>query len=619
MAVFAAGDILIATTHSSQTGYEPAMKACPNPKRVVQVLCLLAAFLSTAMAASPVPKRVLLIYRSELYTRASLELQQGMLSRLRDTLGQGTEFFCEQLEAVRFPESEGQALAWVRTRYAARGIDVVVFFGSEFIDILPGVPTIYAGFTPFQPPEPTTNRADKFAVRFKLDFRKTISMARRLQPSAKRVLVVAGSEPEDQTLLADVRAGLQGLDLPVEYLSDTTLDDLSYRLAHLPPDTIVFMLSYTRDKKGDVYHTPEVVASLSRVSAAPLYSVGDISIGNGAIGGYVVSFDRLGAAIADIVLQTLGGNAPHQISVPAETIGIYLLDWRELKRWGFSEKDLPAGTVIEYRVPTAWEQYRWRIISVLALLLLQSVLIVGLLISRRRRKRAEASLREMTGRLLESQNDERRRIARDLHDGTGQHLSGMALTLGQILADFPPGHERLRKLLQDSYIASRQALDEVRTVSYVLHPPILDSLGLVPALRWYLDGLEKRTRLQVEFATPAELGHLAPEAERALFRIVQESITNVLRHSGGTAIRVQLSEAAKGVALEIEDNGQGMTAEQLAQVEGAATLGVGLAGMRERVRQLGGSFKIESGAGGTKVLVTVAAEEEPYAAHSARR
>lgn len=201
----------------------------------------------------------------------------------------------------------------------------------------------------------------------------------------------------------------------------------------------------------------------------------------------------------------------------------------------------------------------------------------------------------MTGWLLESQGDERRRIARDLHDGTGQHLSGMALTIGQVLADFPPGHDRLRQLLQDSHTASRQALDEVRTVSYVLHPPILDGLGLVAALRWYLDGLQKRTDLSIDFDAPAEIKNLAPEAERALFRIVQESITNVLRHSGGTTLKVGLSNRGKAVALEIADNGHGMSSDQLADLEGAATLGVGIAGMRERVRQLGGSFRIESG------------------------
>ncbi len=247
----------------------------------------------------------------------------------------------------------------------------------------------------------------------------------------------------------------------------------------------------------------------------------------------------------------------------------------------------------------------------------QSMLILGLLINRIHRKRAEASLHDMTGRLLESQDDERRQIARDLHDGTGQHLSGMALTIGQVLADFPSGHDDLRKLLEDSHVASRQALNEVRTVSYVLHPPILDGLGLASALQWYLEGLQKRTDIHIVFDGPAHLKPLAPEAERAFLRTVQESVTNVLRHSGGTTLRVVLSSSATAVTLEIEDNGHGMNAEQLAQLKGAATLGVGIAGMRERIRQLNGVFKLQASAERTKVTASVPLDRKHYAANHA--
>lgn len=394
---------------------------------------------------------------------------------------------------------------------------------------------------------------------------------------------------------------------------------MEYRVAHLPPDTIVFPVSYTRDVKGNIYHTPDVVATLSKVSTAPIYAAADTAIGRGSVGGYVVSFERVGTVVADVVVQTLGGKTTAEVLVPPERIEAYVFDWQQIQRWGFSEKDLPPGSVVEFKTTSVWEQYRWRIVGVIVLLILQSFLIIGLLINRSHRKKAEASLRDMTGRLLESQDDERRRIARDLHDGTGQHLSGMALTIGQVLADFPPGNDRLRQLLQGSHVASRQALDEVRTVSYVLHPPILDGLGLVAALRWYLDGLQKRTDLSIDFEAPAEINSLPPEAERALFRIVQESITNVLRHSGGTMLRVTLSSHENVVGLDIIDNGHGMSADQLAALEGAATLGVGIAGMRERVRQLGGVFKIVSGTSGTKVIVTVPANEERYAAHSVGR
>jgi signal transduction histidine kinase len=583
------------------------------------MLLITVAFPSVANAAAAAPKRVLLVYDSEVYSPAALEEQQGILNRLRSELGQDTEFFCEQLEANRFPESQYQSLLWVRTRYAAHGIDVVIFVGDDIKDILPGVPTVYARFAPLELPPESSNLQDKVTIRFRVDFKKTILAAHRLQPKAKNVLVIVGSGYGDRVLLEEVRDQLEDLELPVQYLTDATVDEVEYRVAHLPRDTIVFPVSYTRDVKGNIYHTPDVVASLSRVSAAPIYSAADTAIGSGAVGGYVVSFERVGAVVADVVLQTLGGKTTAQISVPPESTEAYIFDWRELKRWGVAERDLPPGSVVEFKVPTAWEQYRWRIVGIIALLLVQSFLIIGLLINRNHRKKAEASLRDMTGRLLESQDDERRRIARDLHDGTGQHLSGMALTIGQVLADFPPGHDRLRQLLQDSHRASRQALDEVRTVSYVLHPPILDGLGLVAALRWYLDGLQKRTDLSINFEAPAEISQLAPETERALFRIVQESVTNVLRHSGGSVLRVGLSNHGKAVTLEIADNGHGMSSEQLADLEDAATLGVGIAGMRERVRQLGGSFAIKSGATGTRVIVSVPAHEERHAAHSVGR
>jgi signal transduction histidine kinase len=595
------------------------MKACTNLKRVVGVVWLMVALFSLALAQPLPPKRILLVFQNEEYSPASLELQKGILDRLRTKLGQDTEFFGEQLEATRFPESQGQALSWVRTRYAGRGIDVVIFVGSIPVDILPGVPTVYAGHTRFKLPADISNPANKVTVWFKVDVRKTVSAARLLQPNAKRVLVIAGSGYGDHILLGEIRDQLKESDLPVEYLADASPDDLLRRVSHLPRDTIVLPVSYTRDLNGNIYYTRDVVSSLSHVSNAPIYAMADTNVGSGAVGGYVVDFERMGAVVADIVLQTLAGNTEAQISVPAESAAAYMFDSRQLKHWGFSESDLPDGSTVLFKTTSVWEQYRWRIVGTIALVVAQFFLILGLLILRRKRARAEASLRDMTGQLLESQDDERRRIARDLHDGTGQHLSGMALSIGQVLADFPPGHDRLRQLLQDSHLASRQALEEVRTVSYVLHPPILDGLGLVAALRWYFDGLQKRTSLKVYFDDPTDLAPLSSEVERALFRITQESINNVLRHSGATAVIITLANRGKTVALEIQDNGTGMSSEQIAQMHGVASLGVGIAGMRERVRQLNGKFRITSIANGTQVFVSLPVDQEQPVAHSVGR
>jgi signal transduction histidine kinase len=597
------------------------MKACVNPKRVVAVVWLMAVFLSVAWGEPHSPKRVLLVFQDDGSAPAYFEFGQGVARALRGIYGKDLDFYREQLDLARFPGSKDQAVAYLRSRYSDRKIEVVIFVGNIPTIVLPGVPTIHVSNGPSDFMGDSGYRQSTVGLWVKLDVRKTIEAARRLQPRARKVLLISGSGMTDLVWFNQFRDQLKDLssDLDIESVSNASVEELLSRLSSLPPDTIVLPISYTRDMAGHSYISRDVVERMVKASTAPVYAMSNTYVGTGVVGGFVVSWGKTGEIAAHAASQIIGGMAPADVSEPPDGTGVYLYDWRALKRWGFAERNLPKGSVVEYRVPTAWEQYRWRIVGIIALLLLQSVSIVALLINRNYRKKAEASLRDMTGRLLESQDDERRRIARDLHDGTGQHLSAMALTIGQVLADFPPGNDRLRKLLQDSHIASRQALEEVRTVSYVLHPPILDGLGLVPALQWYLDGLEKRTSLSIDFKASPELSHLSPEAERALFRIVQESITNVLRHSGGSAIRVELSNTSEGVLLEIEDNGKGMSAEQLSRVEGAATLGVGIAGMRERVRQLGGSFEIQSGSGGTRVRVTVVAEKETYAAHTAGR
>jgi signal transduction histidine kinase len=589
-----------------------------NWKKLTVIGIIAIAMLSRACQANAAPKRILLVFESEVYSPAGWEFQQGILAHLRGKLGQDTEFFSEQLEANRLAEFREQTLSWVRTRYSNRHVDVVIFLGINRPDILPGVPTVYAGFNPVEQSKDIGGREGKVTVLLRTDFSATVAAARRLQPNAKKMMVIAGAGFGDQDLLEQARNQLRGLDLPTEYLANKTVDDLLILVAHLPSDTIVLPISYTRDLEGSVYYTPDVIASLSKVSTAPVYAVADTAIGSGAVGGYVVDFDKAGAVIANVVMRTLAGESESQIVVQAKDIASYRFDWRQLKRWDFPERRLPPGSIIEFKTPTAWEQFRWRIIGIFVLVLCQFVLILALLIHRSRRIRAEASLHEMTGRLLASQDDERRRIARDLHDGTGQHLSGMALTIGQVLADFPPGYDRLRQLLQESHSASRQALEEVRTVSFVLHPPILDGVGLLRALHWYLDGLRKRTAIRIDLIAPNNLGHLSPEVERAVFRMVQEGVTNVLRHSGGTALRVSLSTEARTVTLKIEDNGKGLNEDQLLQPYGAAsTLGVGIAGMRERIRQLHGEFQLESDSNGTRVSAIVPLNEGEYAANPA--
>src|SRR5277367_4108508 len=513
---------------------------------------LLAAWIAcAAFAQHPSPKRVLLVYQNDGAIPSSVAFEQSLVQSLRAAMGPTLEFYREQLDSIRFPEYTQRKITELRSQYAERKIDLVIFFfGSPMPEILPGVPVVQVSNSASDPTVGSFRRANVVQVLFGIDARKIIDAARRLQPKARRVLLISGTDTAERALLTRFHEQLsEEPNLDIEDVDNISLSDLLAMVSRLPPDTIVLPIAYNRDPAGNSYISRDIVARLANASTAPVYAVADTYVGVGAVGGYVVSWARAGEIAADATLQILQGNAPSEVVLKSPGSAVYMFDWRQLQRWGFSESDLPPGSIVEYRIPTAWEQYRWRIVGIIAIMVAQSLLIVGLLIHRRKRRQAEGSLRETTGRLLQSQDEERRRIARDLHDGTAQHLSGMALTIGQVLADFPPGNDRLRQLLQDSHVASREALNEVRTVSYVLHPPILDGLGLIPAIRWYLDGLRKRNPLHIEFDAPSELPNMEVDAERALFRIVQEALTNVIRHAGGTSVSVVLCDSGKNVTL----------------------------------------------------------------------
>jgi PAS domain S-box-containing protein len=212
-------------------------------------------------------------------------------------------------------------------------------------------------------------------------------------------------------------------------------------------------------------------------------------------------------------------------------------------------------------------------------------------------------LRELSSRLLQSQDDERRNIARELHDSAGQIIAALAMNLAS-MTQHSRKNPMLGKVLDDSQTLLQQLNKEIRTTSYLLHPPLLDENGLPEAVRWYLQGLMERSGLTVDPQINNDFGRLPDEMELAMFRIVQECLTNIHRHSGSKTATVRLSRTSTRVTLEIEDQGKGIPAEKLAGIR-AARSGVGITGMRERVRHYNGSLQIDSNHNGTKILVTL--------------
>jgi signal transduction histidine kinase len=241
----------------------------------------------------------------------------------------------------------------------------------------------------------------------------------------------------------------------------------------------------------------------------------------------------------------------------------------------------------------------------LALFSIHYHLLSAELVAREQAERAaresEESLRHLTGRLLQMQDEERRKFSRELHDSLGQYLAGVKMNL-DMFSQTEPTNELLARAIQ----LLDQSIAETRTISHLLHPPLLDEVGFASAAQWYLEGFSERSGVAVKIDFPDDLGRLPKPLELGLFRILQESLTNIHRHSKSQKAEVALKPSSEKVILQIKDHGKGIPQELLAAFrKKGTTFGVGLTGMRERVRELGGELDIQSSPTGTLISVTL--------------
>ena len=220
---------------------------------------------------------------------------------------------------------------------------------------------------------------------------------------------------------------------------------------------------------------------------------------------------------------------------------------------------------------------------------------------------SERSLRQLSLRLLQTQDEERRRIGRDLHDSVGQYLVGLKMKLDSLKSSAKRSQRKDACQLAECSQLIEEAIKEVRTISYVLYPPMLEELGLKSAIPWYLEGFTKRSGIKTTFEVSPEFDRIPGDLELALFRVLQESLTNVHRHSGSSTASVRLLTRNRAVILEVIDEGKGTQSKNWKDraQDWMGAFGVGLRGMNERMRQLGGSLELSSTQGGTTVTATI--------------
>jgi two-component system, cell cycle sensor histidine kinase and response regulator CckA len=388
--------------------------------RAVVSFLLLLLFSTHPLKGSDVrePKRVLILYSFDREQGIHAGIDETLRSRLRARLPDPVEFYTEYLDLARFPDP-GHAETLVkllRLRLAEKPPDLIIAGGyaaSNFAlknrkDLFPKIP-IVLNFS-----EPRTGdlelgpeeRALITGMKFKEEPSRTLDLALQLQPDTQRVVVVVGSSPSEKFWLEQHRIELARFEGRVTfiYLTDLSMDGILKYLAGLPPHTIIFFSHFLQDARGQFFNSVEALDVIANACHFPIYGSLTSYIGHGAVGGYMEDPSKTGAATADLAARVLSGEKASDIPIVFESSSD-TVDWRQLRRWGISERRLPPGTVVLFKEPSIWERYRLYVYALVLLLVLQTLLILGLLVQRQERKRAEKRLlseKEFSDAVIES-------------------------------------------------------------------------------------------------------------------------------------------------------------------------------------------------------------------------
>jgi signal transduction histidine kinase len=276
-----------------------------------------------------------------------------------------------------------------------------------------------------------------------------------------------------------------------------------------------------------------------------------------------------------------------------------VVDWRQLQRWGISEKDLPSGAIVLFRTPSLWEQYKWYVLAALVAIVAQLALIVILVMEMRRRKSSDLAVRNLTGRIINASEEQRKRLARELHDDIGQRLSLVAIDLDTLGHDFaankPTGHESLNDSLQQL----NEVISDVHNLSHQLHSSKLQHLGLEVALNEICRQISRQHALPIQFTSDGIPFPLEEDLALCFYRVAQEALNNSVKHSGASRVDVRLAACEGTLSMTIKDYGVGFDSSN-------GGSGLGLATMRERLRLVGGELILNSTHGGGTEVTALA-------------
>ena len=560
------------------------------------MLVLLASAASSPHAAEV--KRILMVQSFGRSTSPYDAVSSEFRAHVLDAWPGQAAFYDVALEAGRPVNSnEAAVVGLMRSRFAAMKLDLVVavgppaaqFYGKHRDELFPTVPLLMLSMDQRIAPVQFLKPGDG-VVGVKLSPTQLLEDILALLPGTKTVAVVFGDSPGERVWVDDLHKEFAPFENRVEFLwlNKLSLVELRKRVASLPPGTVVLYGLFLADAAGFPYDGDYAITQLHAASSVPIFGFLGADMGRGIVGGALVSVAEQSAAGATVATGMLRGEAA---GVPTATFikpSTPQFDWRELRRWDIDESRLPPASNVLFRPPSLWNEHRGSLLAGVFLLTIQGGLIVALLLQRRRRQGAERESSALSRRLVTAHEDERRRLARELHDDVTQRLASVAIDAARLESAKSPAqhggraspsvHSQLVRLSED-----------VHALSYRLHPSILDDLGLAEALKAECEQISRHQALRVDVELHDVPDAVPSDVALCIFRVAQEALRNITRHAHANLAMVTLALKDGELSLTVTDNGVGF---DVAATRSQTSLGY--ASMDERVRLLGGGLGITS-------------------------
>ena len=556
-------------------------------------------------------KRVVILYTHRQMSPINKQWHSGIVDGIKQVYDGPMDIETEYMDVVLQDDKEyfNEWSEVLRLKYSKYPPDVVipVFFPAYAFAVMnremffPGCPMVFCA-VPQSFAESQKSKRNITGVGAQFDNRPSMEVIKKVLPGTKKLLILSGKSRLDIWLseIAMRQSEIAFPEIEFKALAGLTPAEAALEFVQAGPDTAGLLLSFELDNYGNRMNTTEYLHELNKVSKVPIFGCYDTILGHGILGGALISPTDFGKTTGKLAGRILNGESADDIPKDYSHTYTIAFDHEVLRKLGISESRLPAGAKVINRKPTIWSQYGRYISSGVAALLVQSAIIVSLLLNRSKRIAAEKEAQSLAGRILSAGEEERRYLARELHDDVSQRLAAVSIETGTLenkMSEFSEIKEPLGKLKKNLI----GICDDLHRMSRHMHPSVLDDFGLSEALRSECGELSQRWGIPIELHCSKRFPEIPKSVALCLYRVAQESLWNAIRHSGGSKITIELKSDAEFVYMDISDDGKGFEPSTVQK-----TRRLGLASMSERIRLVSGTIRTRS-APGQGVTISVVA------------